>query len=141
MSSKVVRDAAESYIKANWATTAITAEENLFDDPPANLDPWLTYTFNSIGERRISIGSGKSCYEEEGEIVVTVFVASGKGTSDALTYAESARTMMRGFSPVAGLRVTEVDPPETAFPSMVQSSEGNFFGYQVVARYTYNYSV
>ncbi|MBW1672130.1 MAG: hypothetical protein JRJ45_00540 [Deltaproteobacteria bacterium] len=140
MSSKFVRDAVKAFLDANWGSTTIAGEENEFDDPPEDLAPWLTYGFISSGESKLSIGSSVSCYLEEGQVIITVFVASGTGSSVALGYAESVRALMRSASFPGGLRFTTVDPPETAFPSQVNASSGNFFGYQVAAQYTYNYS-
>ena len=140
MSSKVVRDAFETYINNNWVATVIVGEENEFESPPDNLDPWLTFGFLSGPEDKRSIGGDDSCYQETGQVIITVFVASGTGTQDALTYAESVRTMMRAYPRSAGIRVITVDPPETSFPSRVNASSGNFFGYQVVANYTYDYT-
>ena len=141
MSSKYVRDQAEAFIKANWTDTVIVGDENEFDSPPDNLDPWLIYGFDSMPETVSSIGApGNNCREEIGSITLTVFVASGKGSEQALTYAESARTMMRTADLGSGLRIDTVDAPETSFPSRVDASQGNFFGYQVVVHYFYNYS-
>lgn len=140
MSSKAVRDAVGAYIEANWADTVIVGDENEFDEPPANLDPWLTYGFAAGPEDIRSIGApGNNCTQEIGTVNITVLVASGRSTAEALTHAESVRTMMRGSKPISGLRFTTIDPPETSFPSRVQASSGNWFGYQVSCNYTYNY--
>ena len=141
MSSKAVRDLVSAYLEANWGSTEIVGEENEFDEPPASLNPWLTYGFVAGPEDKLFIGTGTGCYKEEGQVILTVMVASGTGSDAALAYAESVRSMMRGLQPGSGLRFTTVDPPETSFPSCVQASQGNFFGYQVVAHYIYDYSV
>jgi hypothetical protein len=141
MSSKFVRDEIKAFLDANWTDTPIVGEENEFDSPPDNLDPWLTYGFLAEPENPVSIGAPSSnCKEEYGQIHITVFVASGSGSDAALTYAESVRTMMRTANLGSGLRVVAVDAPETAFPSRVDASQGNFFGYQVVVNYHYQYS-
>lgn len=141
MSSKHVRDEFEAFINSNWVDTVIVGEENEFDSPPGNLNPWLTYGFLAEPENLQSIGApGNNCREEYGEARVTVFVASGTGSAQALTYAESVRTMMRTADLGSGLRVVTVDAPETSFPSRVDASQGNFFGYSVAVRYHYQYS-
>jgi len=140
MSSKYVRDQVKAFLDANWVATIIAGAENEFEEPPGSLVPWLTYGFGAEGEQQMSIGNpGGNCFEEPGEVRVTVFVASGTGIEEALTYAESVRTMFRGVQ-LGQVRFTTVDPPDTSFPSSVQSSMGNWFGYQVVARYVYNYA-
>ena len=141
MSSKFVRDEIKAFLDANWVDTPIVGEENEFDSPPDNLDPWLTYGFLAEPENQQSIGApGNNCREEYGMTNITVFVASGSGSETALTYAESVRDLMRTAALGSGLRITTVDAPETAFPSRVDASQGNFFGYQVAAHYHYQYS-
>ena len=141
MSSKHVRDGMKSFIEANWATTAIVGDENEFDSPPDDLQPWLTYGFDAQPEQVHSIGQpGNNCRSEDGDIRVTVFVASGTGSDVALGYAEQVRTLMRTADLGSGIRVESVDAPETTFPSRVAASSGNYFGYSVVANYVYNYS-
>ena len=140
MSSKIIRDRVTAYLNANWADTSIHGEDNVIDDPPANLDPWLSYSFFATPEERKSIGiPGGNCTEERGEVLITVYVPSGTGHTQALTYAEKVRTLMRGLQ-LGDLRFTTVDAPDTTFPSRVQASHGNWFGYQVVAYYVYNYT-
>ena len=141
MSSKHVRDQFAAFINGNWTDTVIVGEENEFDSPPDNLDPWLTYGFLAEPENLRSIGApGNNCRDEYGQTMVTVFVASGSSSAQALTYAESVRTMMRTADLGSGLRVVTVDAPETSFPSRVDASMGNFFGYQVAVHYHYQYS-
>lgn len=141
MSSKIVRDLVEAQLKSYWKATPIHGEENEFEEPPALLEPWLTYGFSSSGEQKLSIGApGSNCFEEIGTTHITVFVPSGTGSSLALQHAESIRTMMRGLSLGSGLTFTTIDPPDTSFPSRVQSSVGNWFGYTVACHYLYNYS-
>lgn len=140
MSSKIVRDAVAAHLNTTWTDTTIHGEDNVIDEPPATLIPWLSYSFFASPERVMSIGiPGANCTEENGEVALTVYVASGSGHDTALTLAEKVRTMMRGLK-LGNVRFTTVDPPNTSFPSRVQASHGNWFGYQVVAYYVYNYT-
>lgn len=140
MSSKIVRDKVVAYLKANWTLTVMAGAENEIDNPPANLDPWLSVGFQGFDERVASIGSPlKQCLREEGMVYINVWVASGRGHDSALTFAEAARTMFRRLDLGDGLRFTTVDPPSTAIPSQAQSSSGNAFAYQVNASYIYDH--
>jgi len=141
MSSKQVRDLVKAHLAASWTATPIHGEENEFEEPPSTLDPWMTYGFLSSGEIKRSIGApGSNCFTEEGTLFVTVYVPSGTGSNVALGHAEALRVMMRGLTLSGGLRFTTIDPPETTFPSRVQSSVGNWFGYSVACHYIYDYS-
>ena len=141
MSSKQVRDLTKAHLVATWTATPIHGEENEFEEPPSTLEPWMTYGFLSSGELKKSIGApGSNCFEESGTVFITVYVPSGTGSNSALGYAETLRGMMRGLTLGHGLRFTTIDPPETTFPSRVQSSVGNWFGYSVACHYIYDYS-
>lgn len=142
MSSKTVRTKVESYLQANWVDTVIAGEENDISSPPANLDPWLSYGFKPFGEEVKSIGSpGAMCYEERGLIYFNVWVASGRSTATALTHAESIRNLMRYQDLGNGVRLLVAAPPDVGIPSQTNSSAGNWFAYQVVVDYRYNYVI
>ena len=142
MSSQHVKNAINDYLEANWTATPIVDSENQYADLPVNLQPWITAVYLEADERKISIGApGNNCYRETGGIQFVVFVASGTGTDVALQYAETIRTMIRdaGAAGINGVRFWELDPPDTAIPSEVRSSEGNYFGYAVFGSYEYDF--
>ena len=142
MSSKHVRQAIQDYLEANWTATPIVDSENQYQDLPINLQPWITVVYLSANEQKQSIGApGNNCYRESGGCQFIAFVASGTGTDVALQYAEALRTMIRtaGAQGINGVRFWEVDPPDTAIPSEVKSSEGNYFGYAVFGGYEYDF--
>lgn len=142
MSSKVVRDAVEAHIRTNWLASdaAIAGEINSIDEPPANLDPWLSFDFDAYAETEMSLGDpGNNCHREEGICSINVWIASGSGPDVALTLAEKARVMMRHKSLGNGVRTTTASPPETGIPSQTNSSRGNFFAFQTSVNYIYDY--
>lgn len=134
MSSKVVRDKVIAYLDANWVDTIIAGEENVVDSPPDNLDPWLTYDFESFDE--IHLNYTHCNYTEVGTIVFTVWVSSGSGTESGVEFAESVRTMFRGLDLLDGVRCRNANSPET----YGLSSDGNYFGVEVDVNYEYFYT-
>ena len=140
MSSKYVRDEVRGFIESQWTATAIVEAENVFDQqPPPNLQPWLTMLFSGGIEEHPCLGDITVTRKRElGTIQFIVFVASGTGTDTALTYAETIRTLIRGQN-LNGVRLRNADPPDTAIPSQVQSSAGNYYGYSVSCDYEYDF--
>lgn len=135
MSSKVVRDKIKAYLASNWVATVIAGEENEVDNPPDTLDPWLVYGFSTFGEEAASIGAG--CFREAGTIEFMIYVASGRSTDTGLTHAETLRDMFRDLNLGDGVRCFTAGPPD----SFGATSDGNWFGFQVDAAYTYDYQI
>lgn len=133
--SKAVRDKVKAYLTANWSATVVAGAENAVDNPPTNLDPWLSYGFNTFGEVAQSVGAG--CFRDEGIIEFYVYVPSGRSIDTGLTHAEAVRTMFRNLDLGDGVRCTTASPPE----SQVATSDGNWFMFQVDVDYSYDYQV
>ena len=139
MSSKYVRDQVKAYVEANWTDTVIIDAENIFTDPPKNLDPWLTMRFDSLPEEAPCLGPRPLVRKREiGSVTLVVMVQSGTGSDVALQYAEDVRDMIRGQD-INGVYLKGADAPNTSIPSQAQSSLGNFFGYEVVCDYEYDH--
>lgn len=142
MSSQTVRSKVESYLQANWVDTIFAGAENEIDEPPANLDPWLSVGYKSFGEEMKSIGNpGSMCHQERGLVYFNVWVASGRSTATALTLAESIRNLMRHQDLGDGVRLLTAAPPDTGIPSQTNSSSGNWFAYQISVDYRYDYII
>ena len=140
MSSKVFRDAVDTFLTDNWVATEILGLENDITELPNTLDPWLSYGFRPFQEAIRAIGSpSNQCFRETGLLSLNTWVASGTGSDVALGYAEDLRTLFRRASLGEGIRILTVAPPEVGIPSQSQSSAGNWFAYQVDAEYTYDY--
>lgn len=145
MSSKYVTDTVWSFLQANWTDTRLVDPMNTFDDLEVAgdgvLTEWTTSVPEGSVETQMSIGSPKSQrWREEGSIALIAFVPSGSGTDRALTLAESLRDLFRARQVndgVGGPYITfrDVQPPDTALPSAVDASSGNWFGYSVSATY------
>lgn len=141
MSSKAVRTAVETYLRANWLTTSILGEENTIESPPSNLDPWVSFGFQGFDELEIGIGDpGNNCHRENGLVYVNVWVASGRGPDTAMTYAESIRALLRHKNLGGGIRLRTASPPNSGIPSQTNSSTGNWYAFQVDVFYEYDYS-
>lgn len=139
MSSKYVRDQVKAYVAANWTDTVIIDSENIFEDPPKTLDPWLTMRFDSLPEVAPCLGPRELVRKrEDGSISLVVYVEVGTGTDAALQYAEDVRDLMRGAN-INGVIIWGADPPDTAIPSQAQSSVGNYYGYSVTCDYQYDH--
>ena len=143
MSHQAVRNAVWDFVRGAWGTKTliVEAENDPSSGPPNMLVPWMTISFWPGSETQRTLGPpGTRCYREYGSIAITVFVPSGEGTAQALSLAEDVRDMMRGqriSDATTGqeVQLQAVDPPNTALPSEVQGSSGNWFGYECNVEY------
>lgn len=144
MSSKYVIDTVWDYLTANWTATRLIDPENTFDDVQVSGDPlteWATAMPEGAVETQVSIGfPDNNRWREDGSIALIAFVPSGTGTARALELAEALRDLFRGKQiddGAGGSTITfrDVQPPDTALPSVVDASSGNWFGYSVSATY------
>ena len=139
MSSKHVIDTVAAYLAAQWTETRIIDAMNLFSsidaDPGGPLVEWVTFVPEDSVEMQASIGfPGNQRWREEGAISFTAFVPSGTGVDRALELSELLRDMVRAkqigvtTDTVSAITFREVSPPDTALPSSVDASSGNWYG-------------
>lgn len=144
MSGKYVTDTVWAYFRENWSLTRVVDPMNSFQNEEimgGTLVEWATMMPEGATETQVSIGAPRNQrWREEGGLVFTAFVPSGTGTDRALTLAEALRDLFRGKKVSAApgeptITFRGVEPPDTATPSAVEASSGNWFGYSVSATY------
>lgn len=98
MASNTVYDAVRAHLEAFWSATPIAWENELFDRPePAA--PWIMVEMVGDLYAQMSIGAGvqsENRWDEEGVLLLHVFVPSGTGASTARAYAKSLADLFRG---------------------------------------------
>lgn len=144
MSSRYVTQTVWAYFQDNWASTRIVDPMNSFENVEVGGDPlveWSTMMPEGAVETQVSVGApNNQRWREDGSIEFIAFVPSGTGTDRPLQLAEALRDFIRGKQISAGVGqptivFRDVQPPDTALPSAVDSSSGNWFGYSVSATY------
>jgi hypothetical protein len=98
MASGTVYDAIKGYLEAQWTTTTIAWENESFTkpEPPA---AWLMVEMTGDLYAQMSIGAGvqsENRWDEEGVLLLHVYVPSGTGASTARAYAKSLADLFRG---------------------------------------------
>lgn len=145
MSSRYVTQTAWAYFNANWTDTRVIDPVNTFDDIEVGnagvLLEWATMMPEGSAETQVSVGApNNQRWREDGSLSFVAFVPSGTGTDRALELAEGLRDMIRGKQVSAGVGeptivFRDAQPPDTALPSVVDASSGNWFGYSISATY------
>jgi hypothetical protein len=107
MSRAAIRQAVESRLSSNWATTPI-AWDNVYFSPPANA-AFIRCTVLFGDEQQVSMLNG---YRQNGIIDIAIFAPVGVGTATVYTYADTLSNIFRGkqFSGVScrGANTTRV---------------------------------
>ncbi len=142
MSSRYVTNAVWGYLQANWTETRLIDPMNTFEHVGGStLVEWVTMMPEVSTEAQVSIGApNNQRWREDGSISLIAFVPSGSGTDRPLELAEALRDLIRGKQISAGVGqptivFRDAQPPDTALPSVVDASSGNWFGYSVSATY------
>ncbi len=142
MSSRYVTNAVWGYLQANWTATRLIDPMNTFEHVGGStLVEWVTMMPEVSTEAQVSIGApNNQRWREDGSISLIAFVPSGSGTDRPLELAEALRDLIRGKQISAGVGqptivFRDAQPPDTALPSVVDASSGNWFGYSVSATY------
>lgn len=137
MTSQAVSQALEQKWAASLQTSVpyydtINVEPDLATLP----DLWGTLAYTGATEACVSIGAESACYREEGTATLVFCTRSGFGKSAALTAADAARDLYRGFTALNGnLIITAANPPQEASDRVI----GDYFVVFVDLTYRFDY--
>lgn len=98
MASGTVYDAIKAYLQAQWSTSPIAWENETFNkpEPPA---PWVMVEIAGDVYAQMSIGADEQAdnrWDEEGVLLLHVFVPTGTGASAARGHAKALADLFRG---------------------------------------------
>lgn len=145
MSSRYVTQTVWAYLRDNWTETRVIDSMNTFEDVEVGnagtLLEWATVVPDGSVETQVSVGApNNQRWREDGSFSFIAFVPSGTGTDRALELAEALRDLVRGKMVSASpgeptIVFRDAQPPNTALPSAVDASSGNWYGYSISATY------
>lgn len=135
MSSKLVKDAFNAYLQANWTDTDIVEVENVYVDQPVDAD-WVAVQYPGAYISNAAITN--HCWREEGQIVVSLTGVTGTGTTSLDTHFENLLVLLMGQD-ISGVQVRGVSTPTYAFEERRQENEsGNAYRYLITVDYYYD---
>jgi hypothetical protein len=115
MASKLVMDAVEARLAANWTNTPIDLP-NLTGAVPAAGTPFLALEYPVANEEQISVGSpGANVFRESGAFRITLSIPIGAGRVDPVTgqdyvgWLDALRAIFRGQT-FAGVKTWAPSP-------------------------------
>lgn len=125
MASKVVEDAIEDYLAANWANSSIFTE-NQQNQTPEDGSPFIILQFPAASTVRPIINSQH--YQEDGSFRVVINVARGQGVTTMRDWGEELAELFRekDIPEHPSTPVVHTGVPDEPFTDD-QSDSGNYF--------------
>lgn len=135
MASKLVVDAVEARLTANWTNCPVRGA-NASGDVPADGSAFLTVQYPVANEEHITLGPvGQRTFRETGGIRFVLSLPAGQGTSFGLGWADQLRALFRAqqFGGVSCL---------AASPAFIADAneDGVYFKLSVVVDYYFDIS-